>query len=167
MALFGSMSKVFSTPKLKKRHFDPEKMSAEDIELPGSYMALDRDTLRVLIKDEIDTYKALDYKNKPDDQLKYPEYHSWQIGLMLKFIKDDMVFLYNDIDKILPSIAVHVTKRILHIKVFDIVYKYNEEVVSKTPIKEELLQDMRWTAQDMGYLLRYITTEDRAIPKKK
>ena len=111
MALFGSMGKVFTSPRLKKRRFDPEKMSAEDIELPRVFKTIDKDELRLLVKEEIDLFKTLDYKNKPDDQLKDPEYHSWQVGLLLKFIKEEMVYLYDAIDDILPSKTVYITKK--------------------------------------------------------
>jgi hypothetical protein len=159
------MGKVFTSPKLKKRRFDPEKMSAEDIELPRVFKTIDNDRLRLLVKDEIDLFKTLDYKNKPDDQLKDPEYHSWQVGLLLKFIKEEMVYLYDAIDDILPSKTVYITKKNLHIKVFDIVYRYDNSV-DKEFIKEELLQDIKWNAQEIAYLLKYITIEDRVLPRK-
>ena len=166
MAMFGTIGRVFNSPKLKKRNFDPQKMSIEDIHLPRVFKQLERDELRRLVKDEIDTFKALDYKNKPDDQLTKPEYHSWQMGVVLQFLKNDMVYLYNQIDSILPSKTVYITKKNLHIKVFDIVYHYDHEV-KKDLLVEELKQDVRWSAQDMAYLLRYATIEDRIIPKVK
>jgi len=166
MAMFGSMAKVFSTPKFKKRKFDPEKMSIEDIDLPRRYNLIDKEALRPLIKGEIDIFKALDYKHKPDDQLKCLEYNSWQIGILLKFIKEDMVYLYNDIENILSSNAVYITKKNLHIKVFNIVYRYNQEIDKDDP-KEILEKDIRWSPQDAAYLLRYITTENRNISRKK
>jgi len=165
MALFGSIGKVFMAPRLKKRKFDPEKMSAEDIDLPRVFKTIEKDELRPLIKEEIDLFKSLDYKNKPDDKLKELEYHSWQVGVLLKFIKEDMVYVYDAIENILPTKAMHITKRNLHIKVFDLVYRYNESV-DKEFIKEELLKDIKWSAEDVAYLLRYITLENRVIPKK-
>ena len=54
MALFGTMGKVFTSPRLKKRKFDPEKMSAEDIELPRVFRTIEKDELRLLVKEEID-----------------------------------------------------------------------------------------------------------------
>jgi len=166
MAMFGNVVKAFTTPRLKKRRFDPEKMSIEDIELPRRFNVISKDSLRPLIKEEIDTFKALGYKNKPDDQLKHLEYHSWQVGILLKFIKEDMVYLYDEIDNILPSKAVYMTKKNLHIKVFTIVYNYNQSVLEDAT-KENLEKDIKWSAQDVAYLLRYVTTEDRDIFKTK
>lgn len=162
----GMKSRVAGfVPTLTKMHFDPEKMSVEDIELPIAVKNYDLD-LREFVRDEISKYKALDYVNLPTDQLKFPEYHSFEVGVLMKYIKEDNVFISDDIDKILNSAATTLTKRNLHIKVFDIVFRYNE-YVEKDSLKEELEADIKWTPLEMSYLLRYATLEDRAIPKKK
>lgn len=167
MSMFGTIKKALSSaPRLKKRVFDPEKMSVEDITLPICLRVIDIEDARVKVKHEYDTFRSLGYINTPIEKLKLEEYHSYQIGLILRFLKDDKVYMMPDLDKVLPSIALHITKRQLHIKVFDIVYKYNE-VVGKDWIKEDLERDMRWTPLDMAYLLHYAATEDRAIPKAK
>jgi hypothetical protein len=162
----GMKSRVAGfVPKLTKMHFDPEKMSVEDIELPG-VIKRDEADLRETIRDEINTYKALGYIDLPVDQLKFPEYHSYQVGNIMKYIKEDNVFVAQDIEKILNSASTSITKRNLHIKVFDIVFRYNE-YVEKDATKEELQGDIKWTPLEVSYLLRYATLEDRAIPKKK
>lgn len=151
-------------PRLSKMHFDPEKMSVEDIELPTVIKNNESD-LREVVKEEIATYRALDYKNLPLDQLKFPEYHSYQVGLLLKYLKDDRVFVSSDIDNILNSAGLNLNKRALHIKVFDIVHRYNE-YVDKRLRKEDLEAERKWTPLDMTYLLRYATLENRSIRKK-
>ena len=167
MALFGTMSKVFKgAPKLKKRRFDPEKMSVEDIQLPRVFNIVFSEDIPDMIKEEVSTYKSMGYVNKPLDQLKDKEYHSYQIGIILKFLQEDKVFFLPDADKILNSAATVLTKRSLHIKVFDIVALYNEQV-PKDALKQELMDDYRWSPLDMTYLLRYASLENRTIPKPK
>lgn len=67
MSLFGSISKALtgSAPRFKKRSFDPEKMSIEDIILPSSLAEMDPEKTRELIKNEVDVFKSLGYKDKP------------------------------------------------------------------------------------------------------
>ena len=78
MSLFGPIVQILhSAPRFKKRKFDPEKMTLDDIILPEVLANLDEDKIRDMIRDEVDTYKALDYKNKPLDQLKVQEYHTY------------------------------------------------------------------------------------------
>ncbi|MEA2050508.1 MAG: hypothetical protein U9O56_07245 [Campylobacterota bacterium] len=164
MAMFGSVGKVFKSIKLKKRVFDPEKMSIEDITLPVCLRNLDSDEARNLVKQEIDTFKSLGYVNMPIDQLKFPEYHSYQVGTLLRFLQEDKVFLIPNIEKILPSVALHITKRQLHVKVFDMIYRYNESV-DPAELKQELEVDLKWTPLEVAYLLHYITLENRIIHK--
>ena len=167
MSLFSSIKSKVSgqAPKLKKRVFDPEKMSIEDISLPMPLRAMDIEVARSLLRDEIKTYESLKYVDLPLDQLKFPEYHSFQVGVILRYLKDDLVFLIPKADKIIPSAAMHLPKRQLHIKVFDMIYRYNE-VVAKDAYKDDLVSDVRWTPLELAYLLRYVSMEDRSIAKK-
>ncbi len=166
MSLFGSISNLVrgNAPRLKKRRFDPEKMSIEDIELPSSISQIDSEEVRELIKNELDVYKSLGYKDKPLDQLKVKEYHSYQIGLMLKYIKDEKIYIIPKIDDVLPSFVTRTPKRQLHTKVFDIVYQY-VNAVEKEGSSEKLKSDLRWTPMDAAYLLLYIHTEEKWTPK--
>ena len=162
MGMFGSLGKVFSSIRLKKRHFDPEKMSIEDITLPTCLRNLDIEKTKELIKDDISTYKSLDYVNLPIDQLKFPEYHSYQVGVMLRFLKENLVYFIPELEKILPSAAMHITKRELHVKVFTMIFRYNEAIES-IHLKHELEKDVRWTPLEVAYLIRYLTLENKII----
>jgi hypothetical protein len=166
MAMFGGAAKkMFSFAKLEKRVFDPEKMSVEDISVPVCLRNLDIDTTKSLIEQEIKTYKSLDYHNKPLDQLKVYEYHSYQIGLVLRCLQSDIVLFNPKIGDVLPTAATFITKKQLHLKVFDIVYRYDNAIPSDT-LANELIADIRWSPLDMAYLLYYLTLENRVIPKK-
>lgn len=152
-------------PRLKKRTFDPEAMSIEDISLPAALMNLDIEDVKNMIEQEVSTYKSLGYKNKTLDQLKAIEYHSYQIGLMLRFIKEDRVFLMPTIDEFMPSFITGATRNQLHIKVFDIVYRYDLGVDKSKQIVD-LEKEIKWTPREAGYLLRYLNMEDRTITGK-
>ncbi len=163
--MFGSLGKVFSSTKIKKRTFDPEKMSIEDISLPAVLKNLDVDTLKGIVSEEINTFKSLGYVNKIANQLKSPEYHSFQIGTLLKFIKEDVPYSISNIEKIIPSEVLYITKKQLHIKVFDIVYRF-DTTISKDMIMQELFQEIKWTPMEVAYLLRYISLENKSIIRK-
>ena len=152
-------------PRLKKRTFDPEAMSIEDISLPDSLMNLDIEKIKNMLDSEVDTYKSLGYINKTLEKLKMSEYHSFQIGIMLRFIKEERVFLIAQIEDIIPSFINGATKKQLHNKVFDIVYRYDIAVNKKQKL-EELEEEIKWTPQEAGYLLRYLNLEDRTITGK-
>ncbi len=165
MAFLGSIGKVFSSAKIKKRTFDPEKMSVEDISIPRCLKNLDIDTAKSMVNEEFSTYKSLGYKDKPLDQIKQNEYHSYQIGTILRCLQDNIVFHYPKINDVLPSLVTHITKKQLHMKVFDIVYRYDTLVI-KDALAQDLVKDTRWTPLDMAYLLYYLCLENRVIPKR-
>ncbi len=165
MALFGSIGKAFSPAKIKKRTFDPEKMSVEDISIPLCLRNLDIDTAKSMVNEEFGTYRSLGYKDKPLDQIKFKEYHSYQIGIVLRCLQENVVFFYPKIDEVLPSMVTFITKKQLHLKVFDIVFRF-DNMVNKDALAQELIIDMQWTPLDMAYLLHYLCLENRIIPKK-
>ena len=164
--MFGSLGKVFSPAKIKKRTFDPEKMSIEDIHLPVVLKNLDVDTLKGVISEEINTFKSLGYVNRPADQLKSPEYHSFQVGTLLKFIKEDIPYSIAHMEKIIPSEVLYITKKQLHIKVFDVVYRFDVGT-QKDMLMQELFKEIKWSPMDVAYLLRYISLENRSIIVRK
>lgn len=162
----GILNKVAKlAPRLQKRTFDPHAMSIEDIDLPHSLMEIDINEVRIIIEKEVATFKSLDYINKTLEQIRVIEYHSYQIGLMLRFIKEDRFLKIANIQEIVPSFIMGATKKQLHIKVFDLVYRY-DLAVNKTTNIEELEKEIKWTPQEAAYLLRYINMEDRKITAK-
>ena len=167
MSLFGSIKNTILAPiKIKKRVFDPEKMSIEDISLPSSIINIDNERIRDMIKEEVSTFKALDYRNKPLEQIKAKEYHSYQIGILLKYLKGDNVYAITNIDTILPTFVIGTTKRQLHTKVFDVVYRYDIGVDKDSRI-DELKKEIKWTPLDAAYLLYYLSLTERTVPKRR
>jgi len=162
----GLLNKVTKlAPRLKKRTFDPEAMSIEDISLPFCLLNIDINDTRSVLEKEIATYKSLGYINKTLEQIKVTEYHSYQIGLMLYYIKENRFLKIANIEEIVPRFIMGATKKQLHIKVFDIVYRYDLGV-NKTMGAEELEKEISWTPQEAAYLLRYLDMEDRTITGK-
>ena len=62
----------------------------------------------------------------------------------------------------LPSFITGATRKQLHIKVFDIVYRYDLGV-DKKQSETDLEKEIKWTPKEAGYLLRYLDMEDRTI----
>jgi len=158
----GILQKVLGlAPRLKKRVFDPEAMCEDDIELPMAIKNYDKD-LKGVIKNEIDTFRLLGYKDKDPEDLKVKEYHSLQIGIMLKYVKDGKYFPIDDIQNLLPPYVLSVVNKQLHIKIFDLVYRY-DNLVDKTQTLDQLANQLEWTPLEAAYLLRYINMQNRKL----
>ena len=52
----------------------------------------------------------------------------------------------------------------MHIKVFDLIFRYDGAITYEY-LKEDLERDKRWTVMEFGYLLRYLSTEERKLKK--
>jgi len=166
MSFMDRMVKNLSSfaPRFKKRRFDPEAISIEDINLPLVLMKIDINKIRSMVEDEVKTYFSLGYKNSSIDQLKQIEFHSFQVGVLLRYIKENRVLRIYNLEDLLPTFILKATKKQLHIKVFGIVYRYDKSV-PKTKTEDQLMDDIRWSPLEVGYLLRYIDMENRQITK--
>jgi len=145
---------VSGQPQRKKVDFD--KMDISDIALPPSLLKLDNENLRDTILNEFDRYRAIGYKDKPLEKLRVKEYNSLEMGRMLRYIKDGSIFKVEKIDDIIPSFIINSPKKKLHSKTFEVVNRFNNGV-SKDSNLLDLERDIRWTPEDIGYVLMYIT----------
>jgi len=154
---FGNFVKNAFTPvKLKKRVFDPEKVSIEDIKLPKILNDLDRDVIISMVKDEVVTYKSLGYKDKSLGALDVNVYHSFQIGTILKYLQLGYDLFIPNKKEVFSTFMLKYPYESLQSKVFDIIKEYDKKV-SKMASENELISDMRWSPLDINYLLFYLT----------
>ena len=157
MSLRGIAKSMFTLPRFKKRDFDPEKVSIEDIHLPIIINSFEDIITTNMVKDEYSTYKSLGYKNKTMETLNTHAYHSFQIGLMLKHIKIDKDIFIPNLENFFPKIILNTPEKIIESKVFDIIKQYDKQV-SKDLTSLQLTNDIEWTPLEAGYLLYYIAT---------
>jgi hypothetical protein len=155
MGLGGLVKKFFKPVKLKKRDFDPEKVSIEDVRLPKILNSLGNDIIFAMMKEEISTYKSLGYHDKTLETLERKTYHSFQIGTMLRFIQSRLDILVVDTNKIFPSMITMLSFDSLQLKVFNIIGLYDKKI-KKDLSGTQLINDIEWTPLDAGYLLYYI-----------
>ena len=156
MSLRGFAKSMFILPKFKKRDFDPEKVSIEDIKLPTIINSFEDIITLTMIKDEVSTYKSLDYANKTIETLNIHTYHSFQIGIMLKHLKINKEIVIPNIKTLFPQIILNTPQKIVESKVFDIIKKYDSKV-NKDLTSLQLTNDIEWTPLEAGYILYYLT----------
>ncbi len=156
MGLGGIAKRVFKTIKLKKRIFDPEKISIEDIKLPAMLVDLNDVVITTMVKDERNTYKSLEYNKKSIKSLNAYTFHSFQIGVVLRYLQLNHDLLILNKEQIFPSIVVNSPFITIQLKIFEIIYKYDEKV-PKSSTGVQLMNDIKWTPLDMSYLLYYLS----------
>ena len=156
MGLGGIVKKVFTSVKLKKRVFDPEKVSIEDIVLPKIIRNLGADITISMVKEEITTYNSLGYKDKSIETLERKVYHSFQIGIILKYLQLDLSLTGRYKKDIYPDFVHKLQFEALQTKVFDIIDMYDKNV-KKDLVGAQLINEIEWTPLDATYLLYYLT----------
>jgi len=158
---FGNVfKKALGFVWLKKRDFDPKKLDTKDILLPEVIIQYSQITILKMVKEELKTFKFLDYKNKTQETLEQHSYHSLQIGILLRAIQLDLDLLVPNLEAIFPNSIIKLTKSALEVKIFDIVEKYNQHI-PKNIAQLQLETDIEWTPLEAAYLLYYL-----AINKK-
>ena len=157
MGLGGILKKAFTSVKLKKREFDPEMVDIQDIELPLVIIDLDNELIKTMLKEELATYKSLGYKDKPIGALDVLTYHSFQIGILLRFLQLDYELFIPDRTKFFPSYILDIDKDALIYKVFEIIDRYDKHVPKAKNVAVNLTTQLRWSPLEAGYVLYYLS----------
>ncbi len=157
MSLGGIAKRIFNSVKLKKRVFDPERISIEDIKLPNIFEDLNDVVITNMVKEELNTYKSLGYNKKSVKSLNICDFHSFQVGVILRYLQLNYDLLISNKEEVFPSIIINSPFPIIQLKFFEIIYNYDIKV-PKTSTGAQLINDTRWTPLDMSYLLYYLST---------
>jgi len=156
MAFGITISKVFKSVKLKKRDYDPEIISIDDIVMPSIYMDMDFMITNAETKSELQTYKSLGYRFKKDEDLEVLEYHSYQIGIILNAFRLDIDLKISKPISYFHKNILSLDKKTIQGKVSDIIKKY-DKIVNKTSSANLLKKDLVFTPLEASYLLYYLS----------
>ena len=156
MGLGGMLKKAFNPIRLKKREFDPQRVDINDITLPKIIEDLDIAIIKSMAKEEISTYKSLGYKDKSLGALEVNTYHSFQIGVLLRYYKLDLDLFIPNKQEIFSRFILNHSRESLQDKIFEIVYRY-DTTVPKQPNAVNLTTQLKWSPLDAGYLLYFLS----------
>ena len=158
---FGSVFKQIArffrgSPRLKIRKYDPHVLSIEDLNLPLCINEISPLRVSNELKYELKDYISLDYKHANIERLNEKEYHSFQIGIMLKGIKDKLVLHVDNKEDVFPDFILKYDIKYLELKLMDIIEIYQKKV-DRFASENMLKEDYIWTPLDATYLLYYLS----------
>ncbi|MDD2698102.1 MAG: hypothetical protein PHF17_04780 [Arcobacteraceae bacterium] len=160
MALgFGNSVKSmfnFNNVWLKKRKFDPELLDINDIKLPLYFKNIDSPHVMSEIKVELKTYKSLGYRFRKINELETKEYHSLQMGILLKALSLNIDLKVSANQDYFPDFIYDIGYTTVQSRVSEVIKRYDNEV-SKISTEEELKSNLMWTPLEIGYLLFYLS----------
>jgi len=152
----GIMQNIFQSVRLTKRKFDPEMLDINDIKLPVYFSDLDVNRVMRDMKSELQTFKSLGYRFRKLNELEKQEYHSMQIGTLLKGLHLGLDLKVIDNESFFPEYIFTMNHTMVQSKISDIIKKY-DSVVSKTSSDAVLRDELIWTPLDACYLLFYLS----------
>lgn len=161
IVLILALNKKDNNKKINKVQIQSEniKTNLKDIELPKNIEQMNAVVLSQACKVIIDSYKALDYANKLPSAMDKVEWHSWQLSMLLKFLKINGSLNLFDNKKMFHSSIINLSKISIEQDIQKIYKKYIDRVNIQRD-RDTLSKDVIWTAREVSILL-YKILENR------
>lgn len=136
------------------------KIKLEDIQLPKNIEQMNSSALFQACKTIFDSYKALSYANNLPSSLDKIEWHSWQVSILISFLKWKNKFFVTNEDKIFHKVILDLNNTQIEQELQRIYRKYKENV-NLEKNRDNLSKDVIWTARDVSIIFyRMIHPED-------
>lgn len=156
-----AIESMFHTTSKEKQPTSKSKTTKKYI--PSSFLTfpkeideMNRDTLREYVKNDIDTFESIGYKDFTKDQLiAAKEWHTWQVSIMLQLYKmGDSIFIPEK-ENIFPESIKELTKNSLERVIQNMISNYKNRA-NPNAKKEILSKDAKWSAMEVGCLLYFL-----------
>lgn len=128
------------------------KIFIKDIEFPKSIEQMSHTSLSQITKGMFDSYNALDYSNKSGNALEKAEWHSWQVSILLVFLKVYQEFFVPYDKKIFHSSILNLSEEVLKNEIQKIFRKYKNNVNIKKS-RDTLSNEIIWSPREVSIIL--------------
>lgn len=159
LSMNKSMKKSTKKTNIQKNKISLLSLDIDDIQFPKNIENMDLNSLFKASKSIFDSYKALDYLNKSSSAMDKMEWHSWQLSILLYFLKKrNNLFISEKNDKLFHGVILQLNETQINQELQRIYRKYPENVdIYKN--RDELSNDVMWTARDVSIILYKIINE--------
>ena len=136
------------------------KTTINDIEFPKSIVEMSSSSLSQIVKSLFDTYKALDYSSKSGNALEKHEWHSWQVSMLLVFLKVYQNFFVPHEKDIFHSSILNLDNEQMQNDMQKIFRKYINNVNPKKS-RDALSNEVIWSAREVSLILYSIMSNKK------
>ncbi len=136
------------------------KISIKDIEFPKNIVDMSSSSLSQIVKSLFDTYKALGYSNKSGNALEKQEWHSWQVSMLLVFLKVYQNFFVPHEKDIFHSSILNLDNEQMQNDMQKIFRKYVNNVNPKKS-RDALSNEVIWSAREVSLILYSIMSNKK------
>jgi hypothetical protein len=139
--------------KLVKNNTNLLIIDLDNIQFPKNIENMNSDALFKASKMIFDSHCSLDYSNKLPSSLDKIEWHTWQVSILLRFLKSkNKFFISNTNDKIFHDVILTLSETQMDQDMQRIYRKYLENVnIHKN--RDDLSKDVIWAARDVSIIL--------------
>lgn len=154
--LFYLLSMINNKPKKIGNEFQknmniPTIVDLNTIQFPKNIEHMKFDSLTKATKVIFDSYKALDYVNKLPSSLDKIEWHTWQVSIILRYLKSkNKIFITND--NIFHTMILEFSESQIEQELQKIYKKYDNHVNIKRS-RDDLSKDIIWSAREVSIIL--------------
>ncbi len=132
-----------------KTDISPE-IKLKELSFPKNIEQMDRTSIIQASKVIIDSYKALDYANKSPNSLDRIEWHTWQVSILLYFLKTQNSLFMNE--KIFPKTILELSFNNKEQEMQKILKKYMDNIDIQKD-RDTLSNDIIWNAKEVSIIL--------------
>jgi hypothetical protein len=140
------------TNNLEKYNTVVEIVTLNDLTFPKKIAEMNYAALSNTCKFIFDSYKALDYKNKSPNSLDKIEWHTWQVSMLLAFLKIYQDFFLPHDKNLFHNVFLELNDKQIENEMKKIFkkYKYNANINKN---RDELSKDIMWTGREVSIIL--------------
>lgn len=126
-----------------------------EIRFPKNVENMNGTVLTQACKVIIDSYRALNYSNKLPSAMDKIEWHTWQISILLFFLKSKYVLNISNSNQLFHETILNLSKNHINQDMQKILKKYLDNAnVDKD--RDTLSKDVIWTAREVSIILHEI-----------
>lgn len=158
LILFYLLTMNKNKPKKVKNELQNSNSSVitdlKSIAFPKNIEHMKFDSLSKATKAIFDSYKALDYINKLPSSLDKIEWHTWQVSILLRYLKNkNKIFISSD--NLFHSVIEELNETKIEQELQKIYRKYVNNVNIHRS-RDDLSKDIIWTAREVSIILNKI-----------
>ncbi|CAM3543775.1 hypothetical protein [Arcobacter aquimarinus] len=127
----------------------------DEIRFPRNVENMNGTILSQACKVIIDSYRALNYANKLPSAMDKIEWHTWQVSILLFFLKSKYVLNISNSNQLFHETILNLSKNHINQDMQKILKKYLDNAnVDKD--RDTLSKDVIWTAREVSIILHEI-----------
>ena len=125
------------------------------MKLPVEVEKISGITFKDELVEELKTFKVLDYSKVTPPQLEEKSYHSYQIGILLKSIKEGFYVTIDDLDPAFHEVVKKMPASVIKKKIYQLAVKY-AATVDMGNAKSQLQSELIWSPIHATLLIYFI-----------